>query len=208
MNRYTVRLDEGRELGPLRLDQIEFLIKRQKVTITTFVYSEDTGRWHMAGTLPEIRKILRKFRKKIAKAQDEEKSSFLQRARKSLRFGKSSMASTPPVPESNDLYTIRASDGVEYGPSTLEQVKELVKQGRVKATTMIFTQSSKRWHLAASVPEIRALLRQYNPSQDSTLNRIRSVSANTRDSAHAMMAVGRVSSIRVKHPFWKKLFSR
>jgi hypothetical protein len=115
--------------------------------------------------------------------------------------------STPPQPEG--LYTIRASDGKEYGPCNIEQAKELVKQGRVKATTMIFVQATNRWQLAASVAEIRALLRQYNPTQDSALNKIRSMgSGNIRDSAHANMAVGRVSTIRVKNPFWKRFFSK
>jgi hypothetical protein len=105
-----------------------------------------------------------------------------------------------------ELYRIRGSDGVEYGPSNIEQVQELVKQGRVKATTMIFVQSTQRWHLAASVAEVRCLLRQYNPNQSSTLNKIRSMGKNARDSAHVMMAVGRVSTIRVRTPFWKKGF--
>src|SRR5687767_5948344 len=107
-----------------------------------------------------------------------------------------------------ELYTVRASDGVEYGPSNIDQIQELVKQGRVKATTMIFTQSTNRWHLAASVQEVRALLRKYNPDQDGVLNRIRTMSGNTRDSAHANMAVGRVSSVRIKTPFWKRFFTK
>jgi hypothetical protein len=125
--------------------------------------------------------------------------------------------STPPNPGSKssmDLYTIRGSDGVEYGPSNIAQVQELVKQGRVKATTMVFTQSGKRWHLAASIPEVRSLLRQYNPSQDSALNRIRSMGGNIRNSAHAIMAAGRVSTIRIKKknifaklPFWRRFFN-
>ncbi len=110
-----------------------------------------------------------------------------------------------------ELYTIRATDGVEYGPMNIDQAAELVKQGRVKATTMVFTQSANRWHLAASVAEIRALLRKYSATQNTTLDRIRALASTVpRDSAHAMMAVGRVSTIRVKkkQPFWKKLFGK
>ncbi len=107
-----------------------------------------------------------------------------------------------------ELYTVKASDGVEYGPCNIEQVQELAKQGRVKATTMIFAQSTQRWHLAASIAEIRALLRKFNPSQDSALNRIRSLNSTCRDSAHAAMAAGRISTVRVKRPFWKRIFSR
>jgi hypothetical protein len=121
--------------------------------------------------------------------------------------------STNNSDKANELYTIRASDGVEYGPCNLEEVKELVKQGRVKATTMVYTQTAGRWHLAASVPEVRAFLRKYNPSQDSALNKIRSLGSNVRDSAHALRAAGRMSTIRIKNsslfnkiPFWKKLF--
>jgi hypothetical protein len=125
-----------------------------------------------------------------------------------------SNSETPPGKE-NELYTIRASDGVEYGPCNLEQVKELVVQGRVKATTMVYTQTAGRWHLAASIAEVRAYLRKYNPSQDSALNKIRALGSNVRDSAHALRAVGRISTIRVKSsemiqkvPFWKKFFGK
>jgi len=126
-----------------------------------------------------------------------------------------SSSSQPAAGKQNELYTIRASDGVEYGPCALEQVKELVVQGRVKATTMVYTQTGGRWHLAASVPEIRSFLRKYNPSQDSALNKIRALGANVRDSAHALRASGRISTIRVKSselirriPFWKRIFGR
>lgn len=106
-----------------------------------------------------------------------------------------------------ELYTIRGSDGVEYGPCNIEQVQELVKQGRVKATTMVYTQSAKRWHLAASVNEVRALLRKHSPNASSALNRIRGIGTGApRDSAHVMM--GRISTIRVKRPFWKRIFGR
>lgn len=122
-------------------------------------------------------------------------------------------SSQVPSDRINELYTVKGSDGVEYGPCNLNEVKELVKQGRVKATTMVYTLSAKRWHLAASVPEIRAYLRKYNPSQDSALNKIKSLGSNVRDSAHAMRALGRVSTVRIKNstlmgkvPFWKKLF--
>ena len=108
-----------------------------------------------------------------------------------------------------ELYTIRAADGVEYGPVNIDQVVELVKQGRVKATTMVFVQSANRWHLAASVSEIRELLRKYSPTQGSTLDRIRALGkVGPRDSIHGVMAAGRISTIRIKkkQPFWKKLF--
>jgi len=109
-----------------------------------------------------------------------------------------------------ELYKIRGGDGIEYGPANIEQVLELVKQGRVKATTMVFVQSANRWHLAASVTEVRAMLRQFSPKPDSTLDRIRAQgTANPRDSAYANMAVGRISTVRMKrNPFWKKLFSK
>ena len=107
-----------------------------------------------------------------------------------------------------ERYNVRASDGVEYGPCSLDEVMELIKQGRVKATTMIFTQSTARWHLACSIAEVRPLLRKYNPSQNSALNRIRAANSNVRDSAHGSVAMRRISTIRVKHPFWKKLFNK
>jgi hypothetical protein len=115
-----------------------------------------------------------------------------------------------------EIYTVRGGDGVEYGPINISQLQELVKQSKVKATTMIHTQSAGRWHLAASIVEVRALLRQYNPTQNSALNKIRAMGGSViRDSRQAHMAVGRVSTVRVKKgnvlerlPFFKRLFHR
>ena len=105
-----------------------------------------------------------------------------------------------------EMYNIRGADGVEYGPCDIEGIKELVKQKRIKATTMVYCHSTSSWHLAASVQEIRHLLRKYDPSQSSTLNRLRSFcKGDPRDSAHAI-SFGRVSSTQHKHPFWKRLF--
>jgi hypothetical protein len=101
---------------------------------------------------------------------------------------------------------VRTGEGVEFGPCNIEEVRLLVKQGRIKATTMVFKQSTGRWHLGASVPEIRAFLRMYSPDQDSVLNKIRSLKNNTRDSAHVARELGRVSTIRAKPTdFWGKV---
>jgi hypothetical protein len=122
---------------------------------------------------------------------------------------------TTPSKIRKEIYTVRGGDGIEYGPINIAQVQELVKQVKIKATTMIYVQSAGRWHLAASIPEVRALLRQLNPTQNSALNRIRAMGGSVHDSRHATMALGRVSTVRVKRgnildrlPFWKKLFHK
>ncbi|MDD2710785.1 MAG: hypothetical protein PHV34_22620 [Verrucomicrobiae bacterium] len=106
---------------------------------------------------------------------------------------------------STEAYTIRGADGIEYGPCNLEQVKEIVRQKRIKATTMVYRHSTHTWHLAASINEIRGLMRKYDPSQSSTLNRLRQFcKGDPRDSAHNNF--GNISSSSKHHPFWKKLF--
>lgn len=220
MSMYIIRTPEGVELGPIPLEQVEEFVKQGRVRPTSLIFTQESNRWHLAASLPEIRELLRTFQPKLnpsisrVHAAQRDGSKTDSRIRRSVppsskgRKRHSSVFKPVPLVEAGDeRYTVRASDGVEYGPTTYEELKVLVKQGRVKATTMVFTKSSNRWHLAASIQEVRALLRKYNPSQDSVLNRIRAM-GNIRDSAHALMQQGRISTVRVKHPFWKRLFSR
>ncbi len=221
MSMYIIRTQEGVELGPIPLEQVEEFVKQGRVRPTSLIFTQESNRWHLAASLPEVRELLRNFQPKLNSAIKRIRSSEYgipsskadSRIRKSIAPSKSRKRHSsvikplPLIEASDERYTIRASDGVEYGPSTYEELKILAKQGRIKATTMVFTKSSNRWHLAASVTEVRALLRKYNPGQDSILNRIRSM-GSIRDSAHALMQMGRISTVRVKHPFWKRLFSR
>jgi len=226
MHRYVIQTKDGLKYKPGNLEEIERLVKQGWIKPTTMVLSQSSSQWRLAASYNDIRDILQKHSPPSRSAMHPASKSGVRavspvRPQPTLEITSKAttsrkeacLVSREPHLSHNismELYTIRASDGVEYGPCPLEQVKELVKQGRVKATTMVFTQSTQRWHLAASVGEVRVFLRQYNPSQDSTLNRIRSLSSSgsARDSAHAMMAVKRISTVRMKHPFWKRFFSR
>jgi len=228
MHRYVVQTRHGLKYGPADLDEIEKLVRRGWIQSSTMVLLQGSSQWRLAASYADVRDIIRKYAPTHSGAGQIQPPSG-SRARPASHIRPPTVVekiprTTEPEKEacvvskephlsqnvSMELYTIRASDEVEYGPCPLEQVKELVKQGRVKATTMVFTQSTQRWHLAASVGEVRVFLRQYNPSQNSTLDRIRSLSTDiARDSAHAAMASKRISTaIRIKHPFWKRLFSR
>ena len=106
-------------------------------------------------------------------------------------------------------YVIQIKGGLKYFPEDLKEMENLVKRGWVRSNTMVLTQSLYYWWPATSYTEICALLRRYNPSQDSILNQLRSFSSShSRDNAYTAMALERISSIRrKKHPFWKRLFS-
>lgn len=71
------------------------------------------------------------------------------------------------------LFTVRTRDGLEVGPLSLEQVAKLAQEGQFSSTAMVFRSDTKRWHLAASIPEIRVILRKYNPRRDSHISRLR-----------------------------------
>ena len=82
------------------------------------------------------------------------------------------------------LYTVRTRDGLEVGPLKLEEVAKLVQEGQFSSTAMVYRSDTKRWHLAASIPEIRVVLRKYNPRRDSHISRLRqgATMENPRDS--------------------------
>lgn len=94
------------------------------------------------------------------------------------------------------LYTVRTRDGLEIGPLKLEEVGKLVQEGQFSSTAMIYRSDTKRWHLAASIPEVRVILRKFNPRRDSHISRLRQGAAeNARDSRQFGFKVKAASTI-------------
>jgi uncharacterized protein DUF4339 len=94
------------------------------------------------------------------------------------------------------LYTIRTRDGLEVGPLSIEEVAKLAQEGQFSSTAMIYRSDTKRWHLAASIPEIRVILRKYNPRRDSHISRLRqTVGEDARDSRSFSFKVKAASTI-------------
>lgn len=217
MSLYTIRTSEGVQIGPISKEQVDHLIRQCRIKPSTMIFTTASNRWHLAASLPEIRVLLLQCQPVQAiniqrihqqESAGQNSASKIARRNKSLEKIESPSKMMAKAPSTGpELYNVRASDGVEYGPMTIEQMRDLVKEGRVRATTMVFTRSSGRWHLAASLQEVRALLRKYAQGQTSVLNRIRAVSDNPRDSAHVIPG-SRTSTIRVKNPFWKRLFRK
>lgn len=67
------------------------------------------------------------------------------------------------------MYKIIGVDGKEYGPASLDQLKEWISQGRVNAHTLIQPGGSADWKAAGEIPEIRALLASSVPTTVSDL---------------------------------------
>jgi hypothetical protein len=98
------------------------------------------------------------------------------------------------------FYTVKTRDGLEVGPLSLEEMAHVIQEGQLSSTTMVFRSDTKRWHLAASVPEIRAMLRKYNPRRDSHISRLRryATGGNARDSRQFSFKVGAASTVHSK----------
>ncbi len=56
------------------------------------------------------------------------------------------------------MYKVIGVDGKEYGPISLEQLKQWIAQGRVNAQTRIQESSSVEWKTAVEFPELAALV--------------------------------------------------
>ena len=76
-----------------------------------------------------------------------------------------------------EQYNIRSTDGKESGLMPLDDLKKLVQEGKLKGTTMVFTTGSNKWRLAASISEVRDIIREFDATQDSVLDRIRTEGA-------------------------------
>ncbi len=65
-----------------------------------------------------------------------------------------------PAATRNDMsanYKILGSDGQEYGPVQLEQLKQWIAQRRVERKTRVLTEGAADWTILEAVPELAAL---------------------------------------------------
>jgi Domain of unknown function (DUF4190)/GYF domain 2 len=56
----------------------------------------------------------------------------------------------------NAIYKIIGEDGHEYGPATVEQIRQWVVEGRVERRTPIFVDGAKDWNFVGLLPEFAA----------------------------------------------------
>src|ERR1035438_6830120 len=56
------------------------------------------------------------------------------------------------------MYKIIGSDGKEYGPVSLDRIRQWVAEGRVNARTQVQAAGSEEWIQAADLPEISLML--------------------------------------------------
>jgi len=56
------------------------------------------------------------------------------------------------------MWKIIGADGTEYGPATVETLRQWLAEGRVNAQTKVAAEGSGDWKFFASVPELAALL--------------------------------------------------
>jgi hypothetical protein len=210
---YLIRSADGNELGPVGLDQLKTYVKDGRLKPSHMIFVQEQSRWYLATALPEVRELLRQQYPNLNKNRAAEPKS-LTDSRRSKKPSASDVSTPKKVNPKragssvHEFYTVRTGDGIEHQNLTLDEVRELVLKGQVKATTMILTRTTNRWHLAASILEIRRLMRKYNPGQNSILDRIRNMRVHSRDRASNMGVDPDFTMIKVKKPFWKKLFSK
>ena len=56
------------------------------------------------------------------------------------------------------MYKIIGSDGKEYGPVSLDQIKQWIQDGRAGAQTKVQPEGSTEWRLLGNIPELAQLL--------------------------------------------------
>jgi len=56
------------------------------------------------------------------------------------------------------MYRIIGADGKEYGPISVDQLKQWIAEGRANAQTRVLPEGQTEWRTLAEVPELAALL--------------------------------------------------
>lgn len=51
------------------------------------------------------------------------------------------------------IYKIIGEDGKEYGPTTIEQLRQWIAEGRVESRTPVFVEGAKEWNFVGLLPE-------------------------------------------------------
>ena len=59
--------------------------------------------------------------------------------------------------QSQDMYKIIGADGKEYGPITLEVVRQWIAEGRANSQTKVLPEGTTEWKTIADLPELSAV---------------------------------------------------
>src|SRR5436190_21091953 len=76
---------------------------------------------------------------------------------KSLRPDKA-MGSADSVRHHQTMYRIIGADEKEYGPITVDQLRQWIAEGRANAQTRVLPEGATEWTTVGQVPELAALL--------------------------------------------------
>jgi hypothetical protein len=222
---YTIQNNQGVRYGPMPLLEILQYISERRITPLTMVLKTPEERWQMAATWSELKDALLqafpehanlisyrgKFRSGVF-ASKPLVQPFVEALKPNplaspspthplpTAPGTKSSGAEEPVP-TRDTYRYRGADGVEVGPLGYQELRSSIQEQRLKGTTMVWTSATDKWHLAASLPEVRVLIRKFNPGQDGILDRIRAMRKSTVDKRRAS-----TTHFKVKKPFWAKFF--
>jgi Domain of unknown function (DUF4190)/GYF domain 2 len=66
------------------------------------------------------------------------------------------------------MYKIIGADGKEYGPVSLDRMRQWIAEGRVNARTQMQAPGSQEWQQASDIPEVSSLLVSHGPTPAST----------------------------------------
>ena len=103
-------------------------------------------------------------------------------------------------------YIIKLPVQTETPPMSLDAIRDLIQQKKIKATTLIYTEDSKKWRLASSIGEIRHLIREFDPMQDEVLNSLSSDGFSEDTIRIFAKRKEKEPKQEVAKPFWKKLW--
>lgn len=67
------------------------------------------------------------------------------------------------------MYKIIGADGREYGPVSLDQLRQWLHDRRVNAQTRVLAEGATEWNTFAAIPELAALLQPPPPTAPPTL---------------------------------------
>lgn len=144
---------DGNRHGPVAVEVIEQMIVNQELKADDFVWKKGFENWKKVKDVPELEE-------KESPAIPAPISPVIKESTKELNLKDLN-------PNERLLFirigTDRGAAPNDYGPFSLEQLKQLFKENRINGKTLVFIKGLKEWKFLADYPEYQEIFEELPP---------------------------------------------
>jgi hypothetical protein len=175
-------VDGTERVGPVAKSEIEGLFDVGKLNIESYVWTKGYDNWKKISEVDDFSNLGSEEVTEVIEAEEniKEESSVEMKVERAEVETKESGFNFSSIDQDEKRITIkigldRGGNEAEYGPFSLNQLKQAFEEKRINAKTLVFTSGMKDWTFLAEIPIYQELFKESPPLIEETEKR-----ANTR----------------------------